>query len=176
MRSSNTVVVIDPGAIGRRASGPSWVQYTLLAELAKKSGLRHIDHLVLCKINKTVFESVAELARITHVGTVYIPYWQGRLAPGTIRAFMQLKEELGKTGGTIVRLGEKSETILCDQTKKIILDPTAKKIVYQDGWYHSPRIIAHIDNGTVPLYDASGIRPVQSILSDSHLNRKKDNK
>jgi hypothetical protein len=172
MRSSNTVVVIDPGAIGRRASGPSWVQHTLLTQLAKKSGLRHIDHLVLCKINKTVFESVAELARITHVGTVYVPYWQGRLEPSTIRAFMQLKEELGKRGGTIIRLGEKPHTIMCDQNKKITLNPIEKKIVYQDGWYRTPRIIAHIDNGAVPLYDASGIRPVQSIISDAQLNRK----
>lgn len=176
MRSCNTVLVIDPGAIGRRASGPSWVQHTLLTELAKKSGLRHIDHLVLCKINKTTFESVAELARITHIGTVYVPYWHGRLESGTIRAFMLLKGELEKTGGTIVRLGEKSETIWCDQTKKIMLNPTTKKLAYQDGWYHTPCIIAHIDNGTVPLYDASGIRPVQSIISDSLLNRKKDTK
>ena len=55
LHKHNTITIIDPGAIGRRPSGPSWVQYNLLSQLAKKTGCRHINHLVLCKINKTTF-------------------------------------------------------------------------------------------------------------------------
>ena len=40
-------VVIDSGVIGKRASAVSWVNYTLVPELIKKTGPLVIDHLIV---------------------------------------------------------------------------------------------------------------------------------
>lgn len=49
------LTVVDPGYLGRYASAPSYIEYTLMPLLAQQYGTRTIDHLILLQPGQTLF-------------------------------------------------------------------------------------------------------------------------
>ena len=64
--SSNQLIVIDPGVIGRRLSAPSWCEYTLMPHLVKKYGTTVIDQLIILQPNKIIFDALVCTPRKNH--------------------------------------------------------------------------------------------------------------
>ncbi len=87
MHKNDKIVLIDKGAIGRKMGSYSFVSYTLVPELIKKTGSMTIDYLILTKPGIFLFEGLATLLEKMTIKTIYMPYLDGAMDPKLKRIF-----------------------------------------------------------------------------------------
>jgi len=144
------LIIIDPGAIGRRLSAPSWCEYTLMPLLAKKYGALTIDHLVILQPNRIIFDAIMHMQEKLFIKNIYIPYWQGDMPPHWLRSFMQLKRNCFKHNCSLIRLGTKPITI----APCLTITALEQIIHAQEFCYPAFHVTGAIDNQTISLYSA----------------------
>ena len=151
-----SAIVVDGGAMGRYISSPSWVEYHFIPELIHLTGSTHIDHLIVTKPGKLLFDSITMLCSSCSIGTLYVPVWSGEIPSRYWKSFFQLKELAHKYGITIKRIRKNPVAIeiLC-KNQTIIIDIIPKNTEQRAGHfnYYPFSVHALIDKKVIPLYD-----------------------
>ena len=124
--SSRDTMIIDTGTLGHKISMPSWVEYSLIPLLAQQYGINSIDHLVILKPGKVIFDSVATLCLNARIKTIYIITWEGEAKKNLLRSYITLKQTAQKLGIAIKRIGYKDVTIRLDENHSVQLTKTDK--------------------------------------------------
>ena len=76
IQKGKTILVFEQRAFGRCVSLSSWLEYTLLTEITKKTGLTTIDHMVINSFNQRIFVALADTLEKLHIKNLYLPSWQ----------------------------------------------------------------------------------------------------
>lgn len=142
----DTLTVIDPGFIAARPSFESTISYTIIPELIKKTGTTTIDHLVIYKINKRVFDALAFLATKIIIKNIYCAWWTGKIPAFAWKSYVMLKKEISHYGGRIQSI---SRFRSLHKTKKshLFIEPhQEKQLRYYEASYPLLQMHVHIDD------------------------------
>lgn len=132
---NKTVTMFDPGYIASRPSYESFISYTLIPAIIEKTGKLEIDHIIIGKINKRIFDALQFLATKITLKNVYLPYWKGRIPSFAWKSYAQLKKTITQKDGKIVSLSYKKQLFL-DKNMVITIQPSIKDTVYYDATYN----------------------------------------
>ena len=166
-RTNNKTIVCDPGFIGKKISAPSWVEYTLVPEIIKKTGGNVVDYLIVLQPGIMTFRAVEKLCSLMNIKNLYLPVWQGTLNKNGWRSFFFMKREAEKQGTSIVRIGTKKITIPLSSDNKITIKSFKHKINYQNAQYPAMCMDGQIDNKKFTLYSAKSKRTSKKKLKNS---------
>jgi len=145
--SKNTLV--DFGALSEGRSAQSWARFQLIPELLK-SGIDHVDCLIIPKPSSKVFESILEITKNIDVGHFYIQEWSG-LVPYTGWKCWKSLLELKKNKQIAITLLKTPLTIKLNKNFVITVNPTEKCIHKGPLYYKELEIKATLTNKTLNL-------------------------
>jgi hypothetical protein len=118
--ANGKLCIIDPGSTSCLSSPTTWVDYTLMQELAKKFGSITIDHYVLLKPSIRSLLVAQHVTTYGQVKNVYVPYWPAsdkKLA----KQFIALKLACEQQKSMLHRLGKKLLSINLNNTTTITI-------------------------------------------------------
>lgn len=128
VKNMQEIIVIDDGTFARQVSLLSWLEYTLLPEIIRKTGATHIDHLVVASWNtRTLLALVDSIAKL-RIKKIYLPSWTGYLPPKLYRAMQVLKKAAHENNCSLIFIFDKTWTI--NKTYQIIPDDYRQKEGY----------------------------------------------
>lgn len=67
----NQTILIDPGYLQHQSN--SWINYTLPSEIIMRTGIAHIDHLIILQPSDKVFQAIQTCALQLPIKKMYIP-------------------------------------------------------------------------------------------------------
>lgn len=102
--SQGTVTLEDHGALARKFSPESWVQYNLLSELTQQIGSTTIHRVIIKDPGTLTFQALTALCEHADVKVIELPYWNHELSKAGWRAFFCLRSTAKKEKTTIVRI------------------------------------------------------------------------
>jgi hypothetical protein len=152
IKHADTLVVIDPGCLGRSLSAVSFVQYTLIPHIIQTFGTHTIDHLILLKPGKLTFDAVLALMERAKVKHIYIPVWQGSLSKSGLYTFMRIKEKAALSGTALHRLNKQELTIIHDAKATIRIKNLQSQLQKGPIQFNAFCICHTIDKQSVTLY------------------------
>jgi len=148
----NTRILIDPGFIAARPSFESTISYTIIPELIKKTGNTTIDHLVVYKINKRVFDALTFLATKITIKNLYLPWWTGKIPPFAWQSYVALKKTLMVSGGKIQPISRTRYFYRADDNAQLFIEPhQTKQLRYYTTNYPSLCVHGHIDDEIISI-------------------------
>lgn len=147
IKQQEQIVVIDPGVIGQRASAWSWLEYTLLPELVKKTGATRIDHLIVLQPTERLFDGVAKLCATIHIGTIYYAAPTTELSESAQAAFNKLSTIAQEHNTTLHAISVTPHTIALGSTT-LKLEPMNRTITLPHGTHAGIRVAITTPNGT----------------------------
>jgi len=154
IHENGKTVVIDPGYIGQRISAQSWMQYTLVPEIAKICGSTTIDHIILLQPSKLLFEALPKLFQIISVKTIHLIYWQGNMQKSCWKSFFAMKEASIKNNITFKRIANKSQLLSISKSMNLSITPINKTLSYMQARFSAFRITGKIDNKEFQIYSS----------------------
>lgn len=147
-------VVIDSGVIGKRASAVSWVNYTLVPELIKKTGRLIIDHLIVMQPSIRTFEALAALSVKVQIKNIYLPVWSGAMPRGIWRHYFSLCERIKSEGGSVIRITEYTRTITLSDEFIVYIQPLDTQLKYNEASFRAWSVHGQIDKQPFAFYAA----------------------
>ena len=111
IQTKDSIIVMDYGAIGARMSAPSYVSYTLIPEIIKKTGSLTIDHLILTKPGIFLFEALEPFVEKMEIHTIYLPYLEGTMDEKLKRIFNRFYRMAKQRGTRIISCAKIPKTI-----------------------------------------------------------------
>ncbi|HEX2978476.1 MAG TPA: hypothetical protein VHO47_05135 [Candidatus Babeliales bacterium] len=151
MRANAKTVIIDPGALGKRASSISWVEYTLVSHLISSYGTSTIDHLIILQPNSCTLSAVARLAQCCTIKNIYLPYWHGDAPKNFMRSYGMLRAAVNEHETTIERLGKKPTQLRIGSNACASLVPTKSSIAYETISYPAYQVELSILNQKIRI-------------------------
>jgi hypothetical protein len=153
-RAGREYLLIDPGYIGNSVSATSWVSYTLVPEIIKKTGTLTIDHLVVLQLNGATLEALITLCNKMTVKNLYIPWWTGILRGAAWQHYKKLSTQARFNNTNIIRLDTKDTTIIQADNFCVTAKPTGTRLNYKKITYPAYFIEGTIDNNAFTIYAA----------------------
>jgi hypothetical protein len=152
MQTSTGTNVIDGGVFTSTPS-TSWAQYTLSAELLKKTGSNKINTLILCCPSSRTFEAATVFLKTMAISTIFIPGWQGRLSYKHWKAYRVFKTQAAEHNCKVRFINPDREYIVDECCKMRVISPKkVKKCAW--GTYSGLIVMCQIDNEEVTLYSS----------------------
>ncbi|MBI2775384.1 hypothetical protein HYX58_05245 [Candidatus Dependentiae bacterium] len=151
MRANEKTVIIDPGALGKRASTISWVEYTLISHLISSYGTSTIDHLIILQPNTCTLSTVARLAQCCMIKNIHLPYWHGDAPKNFMRNYGILRTALSKEETNIVRLTKNRTLLRIGPNACASFIPTNSSITYETISYPAYQVELSILNQKVRI-------------------------
>lgn len=152
IKQNSTLIIVDPGCLGRYISAPSFVQYILVPHIIQQFGTHTIDHLVLLKPGKLTFDAVLTLMQRATVKHIYIPLWQGDLSKSGLYSFMRMKEKAALCNTELHRLNKNEFTLLHDAHGSVTLKPLNTRLKKGPIQFNAFCICHTIDKQSVTFY------------------------
>ncbi len=147
----NKLALIDNGVFSARLSSESFITYTLIPEIIKKTGKMHINHLIVHKVNKRTFDAIAFLSTKMHIKHVYVPWWMGKISSSAWASYVKLKKSLSLSNGKIISLSNK-RPLLKTINSSLFIEPNNTHILkYHDATYPPLSITGIIDTQPIQL-------------------------
>lgn len=147
-------IVIDPGYISSIGSAESWVTYTLVPEMVKRTGRLHITHFITLQPSSRLWQALTELLNKIEIDHLYIPYWQGNLEKSQLRAFCKLKEKCMQTNTKLRRMSDYPLSIGLSGTNHCTIVPLDHSLKYAESTFRSLGITGKIDTHSFTFYAA----------------------
>jgi hypothetical protein len=122
--SQRETILIDTGALGRKLSTPSWVEYTLIPLLAQEYGINTLDHVVLLKPGKMVFDAADTLCKHARVNNVYMITWNGDAQKNLLRSYFTLKKTIEQSSARLHRIGYRTTSLQLDEDHNVMFELT----------------------------------------------------
>lgn len=157
--------VIDPGAVGRTPSAPSWVTHTLVNEVAKKTGRLVIDRFIALKPGTRLFDALCTLLSKITVKEIIIPVWQGMIPKNSWYAFKRLSHIAQEKNCIITRIKDEPLALMTGANHHLAIEPGSRTLKYAQASYKALNIRGFIDNETVEIYAANQAKKVQKRRS-----------
>lgn len=154
VHDATSTLVIDPGYISSQGSAESWVAFTLVPEIVKRTGKLHIDHFITLQPSSRLWQALTELLDKIEIDTLYIPYWQGTLDKSQLRAFCKLKEHCATTNTKLRRMADYPVTIPLSGANHCTIVPLEHTLKYAESTYRSLGITGAIDTHSFTFYAA----------------------
>lgn len=130
---NNLVTVIDSeSSCSSMVDGTSWVLYTVMPAITKKTGATSIDRFIVLHPRQRTFEALTALCKKGVIKDIYIPYWQGHIPRNAFYAYTKLKNTLAEHGYTIHIL-KTNMPLTIDNTHTLMVTNMQKK--YGDATY-----------------------------------------
>jgi hypothetical protein len=150
---NQNVILIDAGDLAKKPGNQSWLEYSLIPELTKKTGKVYFTSLIALQFNQRTLEYAQILNSIYPLQAVYLPAYEGKISWPAYKAFTNLKEALKKTGGTMIRLGtgNPKTRINFDVHNKILITASTTKVAYHDATYLLLGVRGTINNQTLTV-------------------------
>jgi hypothetical protein len=104
MTKQNKVVIKDNGAFSKKLSPDSWVQFTLLPELTKRTGKTTVCQVVVTNPNTLTFQALTSLCKHAQVKSIELPYWDKEQTKAGWHAFFELKRTIEQEKVQIKRI------------------------------------------------------------------------
>lgn len=161
MRDNNKTVLIDTGALGRRASSVSWVEYTLIPLLVKNFGSSSVDTLIILKPGILMFQAVTALLACTPIKTIYLVSWQGDAPRNFLRAYGELSSMVKRMGGTLSRIYSVKKNIILSPDSYVDIVPGNFDKIYRDIMYNSVIVKGNIKGKKI--YVSTDGSPVDTV-------------
>jgi hypothetical protein len=155
LTTKKELVLIDPGYLGQRINAASFVQYTLIPEILKKTGSNCLDHVIVLQPSSMTFQALATLCSKVTVKNIYLVVWHDQASKSHLYNYFNWKHAAEKTGTAVLRIVEKQPlTIMLDTPSIIQIETLENLLKNADITYPAVRIIAQIDNQQITLYSA----------------------
>jgi hypothetical protein len=151
IRVHDKTILIDQGALGKRLSSSSWVEYTLVPKLLKTCGTSRIDHLILLKPGILLLKTVASLAHCSTLKMVHFVTWQGDPGRSFFKAYGALRRMLDAKGIPFKRLSSHDHYFFLDEDTYLKLTPSQEHLVYTTTTYPQLHATLVIDKKEIPL-------------------------
>lgn len=149
LKDKSTLVVIDPGFIGKRISATSWCEYTLLPEIIKKTGNRSIDHFICLRPGKNLFDALEQLNNKTQIHNIYIPWWTNHIPSHCWRSYAMLKKSTINNNGKIHTISTSEKKI---NDIFLTIKTTNEIRYYHDAQFQQHYVEGIIDNNHISIY------------------------
>ncbi len=166
IHDKQSTIIVDPGYISSVGSAESWVAYTLVPEIVKRTGRLHINHLITLQPSSRLWQALTELLDKIEIDHLYIPYWQGSLEKSQLRAFCKLKEQCAQHNTKLRRMGDYPITIPLDYNNHCTIVPLEHMLKYAESTYRSLGITGMVDTQSFTFYAAQ--EKNQSIKGTIH--------
>ena len=102
----------DNGALAAKLSPDSWVQYTFLSELTKKTGATHIDHVIITNPGALTFQALTVLCNHIIVKKISIPYFTKELSKYGWRNYFEFNRVVKKEKIKLIRTKAPTKLLL----------------------------------------------------------------
>ncbi len=159
LHTDKQTCIIDPGVIGRRLSGPSWCEYTLLPHLAKQYGCSIIDHFIIAQPNRIIFDALTSLLEKITIKNIYLVWWEGTLPRYWWFSYRKLLEQCNRTGCKLIRIYANERTISLGKSATIQLTPLETVISKDTFTFPAICVTASLGNESVTVYSARYKKP-----------------
>jgi len=153
LKSDNQTILIDPGYLGQSCSTPSWIEYTLNAELHKKLGGNTLDHVIILQPGIFTFEALESLCLHTTIKNMYLVTWQGVGSKNLYRAYGALKRTLNKKNIPLQRIGWHKKSIKLGNNFLEII-PLQEKLPYHEITFPALQVRAKTNTEEITIYSA----------------------
>lgn len=177
-------VVIDTGIMGKRASAVSWVNYTLIPELIKRTGRLAIDHLIVMQPSIRTFEALVALSEKVQIHNLYLPLWTGTMPRGIWRHYFKLCERVKNDGGALIRIGKYTKKINLSSGFVVNIHPLDAQLKYSEASFSALFVDGSIDKKDFAFYSAkynpssrkcaSSLRMKASNFAEASMDRSTD--
>jgi hypothetical protein len=132
---NGTVAVVDAdGALSRKASADEWIIYHLIPAITAYTGATQIDHCMIVHPRQRTFEAITALCARMKIGTVYVPYWEGRIKRNAWRAYCAMREAVAAVQGSVVVCRKKVSVQFADGSE-LEYAPTDTRKTYHESTY-----------------------------------------
>jgi len=71
----NKTIIIDQSFFARQKSSDSWIQYTLIPTLIKKTGHTNIDTIIFTKLSKNSANALKSMTKQCHINHIILPFF-----------------------------------------------------------------------------------------------------
>ncbi|KKP36112.1 MAG: hypothetical protein UR26_C0001G0156 [candidate division TM6 bacterium GW2011_GWF2_32_72] len=146
------IALIDCNAFCQNSCTESWIEYTLLPEIIKNTGLAKIDYVILTTPSKASLKKLKILCQKMKIGKIYIPFVKNNWT--IINELKQLEEEANKNQIALHFLNKYPTTLKLDH-QKIIITPGDKTKIKNFIEFRPVHISLCIDKDNMTLYDLS---------------------
>lgn len=154
LHAEHEIIVIDPGYLGRYASAPAYVEYTLVPLLRQQFGTHHIDHFIILQPNQTIFQALSKLFEIATIKHLYIPVWSGNSSKKMLFSYMGVKKIADQKNCTIHRLKYETYDIIKTLSTQVKLIKNSRHIATSTISYDAYTVSGTIDNQPFTFYPA----------------------
>ena len=111
IKDNSEVIVYEQNGFGRTATLESWLEYTLMPEVIKKTGKTSIDHFAVSSVNVRTLRAIKKFTSTVPVRTLYIPGWQKIIPSRLYAAYQELKWVCKKNNTKLVYVHNRDRTI-----------------------------------------------------------------
>lgn len=147
--TNKTLVIIDPGSLGKRISSSSWVQYTLIPTIAQKTGKTSIDHFITLRPTCITFQILADLSQKSLIHKLYLPLWRDKLPYNAFKQFKIIQKNLNKD---LIRIGSHTFSLKLGPQSYLTIAPTDQLQKLNGYSIAEIAITGSIDNHAVTIY------------------------
>jgi hypothetical protein len=154
VHDTDTTIVIDQGYLASMSSAESWITFTLIPEVVKRTGHMHIDHFITLQPSSRIWTALNQLLEKITVDHLYIPLWEGDIPSTYIRTFCRLKYHCLETNTTLHRMGKYPTAIPMNNNNHCTVVPLDHVLKYGEGKYQSLGVTGSIDSHRFTLYAA----------------------
>jgi len=139
------LILIDPGAIGKRVNAASWIEFTLIPHLIVSSGKTTIDDLILLQPGAMLFQAITTLITKIKVKKIYLVCWQGSLEKHEWRSFFLMREAAQEHNVIIERITNKQITLPVTNGS-LTITPLKSQITQREITYPAIKVAGSIDD------------------------------
>ncbi len=151
IHNNNELICIDDGVLSARPSYESFIIYTFIPELIKKTGSMTIDHFIIKKFNQRTCDALAYLASKITIKNVYIPWWEGKIPRFAWLSYIKLKKKISLLGGKIISLSKKRSLCITDSAFLFVEPDATKSILYYNASYSQLVVRGIINNQPIDI-------------------------
>ncbi len=148
----NNYIIIDTGALGKKSSAPSYLQYTLIPEVIKSTGLTKISTFITLQPTSFTFAALEVACQKNWVKTIYVPIWHGKAPRSWYRNWCSCKKAARESNCAIVRI-KQNKKYLINKKNRVILEAQKKTYKNTKNYFlTNTHIYGAIDNNLFNFY------------------------
>ncbi len=151
IRHNNQTMLLDKGALGKKISNVSWIEYTLLPTLIKTCGTSTVDHLIVLKPGILLLDAAKQLVECTLVKNVYIPYWKGDPGKSYLKRYGSFLATLTKHNAALQRIGNRPLYLAFDHDSFVVLNQTQQTYCYNESTYQGTDVTGIINQKPIKI-------------------------
>jgi len=150
----NNYTIIDTGALGKRSSAPSYIQFTLIPEIIKRTGSPQISTFITLQPTSFTFAALEVACQKKWVKEIYVPIWHGKAPRSWYRNWCACKRAAIESNCAIIRIKQNKKYLINKKTQVILEAQKAPSKNTKKYFITNAHIYGAIDNNLFNFYAA----------------------